>query len=179
MRLSTIKPFQVVSIEAEKLDMRWENIKRRRKMDNMEKMDSMDRMALIVRHCRTFSEKKLKEYDLSFGEQVIMMFLTSHENVNQDTISKTYLMDKSVIAKTLNRLEQKEIIVRKQNPENKRENLISLTQSAKEILEKMQMILEEWNSILYSGMSLEDTETYNRLTKKVEENIEQFLAKDK
>ena len=47
------------------------------------------------------TERKLKEYDLTFGEQVIIMYLASHENVNQDTISKTYQIDKSMIAKTL------------------------------------------------------------------------------
>ena len=141
-------------------------------------MDSTDKMSLIVRHCRTFSEKRLKEYDLTFGEQVIIMYLASHENVNQDTISKTYQIDKSIITKTLSKLEQKGIIIKKQNPENKRENLISLSQSTDRILNRMKETLEEWNTVLFYGLSREEIETVYRLTAKMEENVEQYLKKD-
>lgn len=141
-------------------------------------MDSTDKMSLIVRHCRTFSERKLKEYDLTFGEQVIIMYLASHENVNQDTISKTYQIDKSIIAKTLSKLEQKEVIIKKQNPANKRENLISLSQSADYILDRMKETLEEWNTVLFKGMSQDEIETVYRLTAKMEENVEQYLKND-
>lgn len=141
-------------------------------------MDSTDKMSLIVRHCRTFSERKLKEYDLTFGEQVIIMYLATHENVNQDTISKTYQIDKSIIAKTLSKLEQKEVIIKKQNPANKRENLISLSQSADYILDRMKETLEEWNTVLFKGMSQDEIETVYRLTAKMEENVEQYLKND-
>ena len=141
-------------------------------------MDSIDKMSLIVRHCRTFSERKLKEYDLTFGEQVIIMYLASHENVNQDTISKTYQIDKSLIAKTLSKLEQKNVIIKRQNPDNKRENLISLSQSADHILDRMKETLAEWNTVLFQGMSLEEIETVYRLTAKMEENVEQYLKND-
>lgn len=141
-------------------------------------MDSTDKMSLIVRHCRTFSEKRLKEYDLTFGEQVIIMYLVSHENVNQDTISRTYQIDKSIIAKTLSKLEKKGIIIKKQNPDNKRENLISLDQNADEILDRMKIVLDEWNGILFEGMSKEEIETFYRLTEKMQDNVERILKKD-
>lgn len=135
----------------------------------------MDNMSIIVRCCRIFAERKLKEFDLSFGEQVIIMFLSTHENVNQDTISKTYMIDKGMIAKTLNRLEQKGFVMRKQNPDNRRENIISLTQKGREILNNMGLILKEWNEILYEGMSREDIACVKRLTGKMAENVSNYL----
>ena len=135
----------------------------------------MDNMSILVRHCRTFTERKLREYDLTFGEQIIVMFLSANENVNQDTISKTFIIDKGMVAKTLNKLELKGFIMRKQNPNNKRENIISLTQKGKDILVNMSAVLIEWNEILYDGMSKEDIATVKRLTGKMVENVANYL----
>jgi DNA-binding MarR family transcriptional regulator len=135
----------------------------------------MDNMTIIVRYCRIFTERRLKEFDLTFGEQVILMFLSIHENVNQDTISKTYMIDKGMVAKTLNKLEQKGFIIRKQNPDKKRENIISLTQKGRYILNIMSAISKEWNEILYEGMSKEDISCVKRLTAKMVENVANYL----
>lgn len=135
----------------------------------------MDNMSIIVRYCRTFAERKLKEFDLSFGEQIILMFLSMHKDVNQETISKRYMIDKGMVAKTLNRLEQKDFIMRKQNPDNKRENIISLTQKGTGILDYMNTVLKEWNEMLYEGMSKEEIEDVKRLTKKMVSNVANYL----
>jgi DNA-binding MarR family transcriptional regulator len=135
----------------------------------------MDNMSVIVRYCRAFAERKLKEYDLSFGEQVIIMFLSANENVNQDTISKRYMIDKGMIAKTLNKLEEKGFVMREQNPNNKRENFVSLTQKGTDILDTMSSIYKEWNEIIYAGMSAEDIESLKRLTGMMAENVAKYL----
>lgn len=135
----------------------------------------MDNMSIIIRYCRMFAERKLQEYDLSFGEQVIMMFLSARDNVSQDTISKKFMIDKGMIAKTLTKLEQKEIITRAQNLENKRENIISLTEKGRDILKIMSGVLEEWNEIIYDGMSKEEIECVKHLTGKMVENVAKYL----
>lgn len=132
-------------------------------------------MSIIVRSCRNFTEKKLKEFDLSFGEQIIIMIISAHDNVNQDTISKQFKVDKGMVAKTLNKLEQKGYIMRVQNPDNKRENIVSLTKKGTDILSHMNTVYKEWNDILYEGMSQEDIEHVTRLTDKMAENVSKYL----
>jgi DNA-binding MarR family transcriptional regulator len=138
----------------------------------------MDNMSIIVRYCRIFAERKLREFDLTFGEQVIIMFLSVHKNVNQDTISKTYMIDKGMVAKTLNKLEKKGFIMRKPNPDNRRENIISLTQKGTDILNNMSAIFNEWNEILYEGMSMDDIACLKNLTGKMVENVANHVARD-
>ncbi len=135
----------------------------------------MDNMSILVRYCRSFTERRLREFDLSFGEQIIIMFISTHENVNQETISKTYMIDKGMVAKTLDRLEKKGLIKRRQNPNNKRENILSLQQKGIDVFHIMSDILEEWNTILYEGISKEDIECLKRLTGKMVENVANYL----
>ncbi len=135
----------------------------------------MDNMSILVRYCRTYTERKLKEYDLSFGEQIILMFLSKNENMNQDTIAKTYMIDKSMVAKTLDKLEKKGYVLRKQNPENKRENIISLEQKGYDILCHMRVIHKEWKELLYEGISEEEIKFLNNLTGRMVENVTKYL----
>lgn len=135
----------------------------------------MKNMSIIVRSCRSFTERKLREYDLTFGEQIIVMFISAHENVNQDTISRTFMIDKGMVAKTLNKLEQKGYIVRRQNPDNKRENIVSLTQRGADVLIHMGTVYKEWNDILYEGMSEEEIAYVTKLTEKMAKNVARYL----
>lgn len=135
----------------------------------------MDNFEVIVRYWRNFTEKRLKEFDLTFGEQIIIIFLSKYEKVNQETISKRYMIDKGMVAKTLTRLEDKGFIKREQNPNNKRENIISLTQKSVCIMSDINTIFDEWNKILYGEMSKADIECVKRLTGKMAENITKYL----
>ncbi len=135
----------------------------------------MDNLSVILRYCRNFFEKRLREFDLTFGEQVIIMFLSRNEEVNQDAISKRYMIDKGMVAKTLNKLETKGFILREQNPDNKRENIISLTQKGADILSNIKNIIDEWNEILYEEMSEEEIACMKKLTNKMVENITNHL----
>ena len=135
----------------------------------------MDNLEVIIRYWRSFTEKRLKEFNLTFGEQIIIMFLSRNENINQETISKRYMIDKGMIAKTLTRLEDKGFILREQNPNNKRENIISLTEKSAYIIDDINAIYDEWNKILYDEMSEEDIDSVKRLTSKMAKNVSEFL----
>lgn len=135
----------------------------------------MDNLEVIVRYWRSFTEKKLKEFDLTFGEQIIIIFLSKNENVNQETISKRYMIDKGMVTKTLTKLEDKGFILRERNPENKRENIISLTEKGACIINVIEAIFHEWNKILYSEMSQDDINCVKRLTNKMAENVSGYM----
>ena len=81
------------------------------------------------------------------------------------------MIDKGMVAKTLNKLETKGFISREQNPDNKRENIISLTQKGVDILNNIKNIIDEWNEILYEEMSEDEIACMKKLTNKMVENI--------
>ena len=99
------------------------------------------------------------------------MFLSKNENVNQEAISKRYMIDKGMVAKTLSKLEEKGFIIREQNPDNKRENLISLTEKGVFILDNIHSTLDEWNDILMKDMSQDEINYLKNLTRKMAKNI--------
>lgn len=131
----------------------------------------MNSLSIIVRHSRTFCERKLKQYDIGFPEQVILMYLSENRTVSQDEIAKYFMIDKGAIAKSAGKLEEKDYIERHENPDDKREKLIALSPKGKKILVHMRKILEEWNANFMKGLTEEDIRQFKRITDVMANNV--------
>ena len=135
----------------------------------------MSDLSIIVRGGQVFSTRKLAEYDLNAGEQAILMYLIGHEESNQESIAKFYMLDKGSIARTLAKLESKGFIERKINDENQREKVITLTQKSKDIKNVLTDLLTDWNDVMYEGISEEDIKRFELITSKIAVNISNKL----
>jgi MarR family transcriptional regulator for hemolysin len=116
----------------------------------------INNLSIIARHTRIFIERKLQDFDIGYTEEVIIMFLLGKQNINQESIAKHFMLDKGAIAKTMNKLEEKEMIQRYENPENKREKLISLTEKGENIVKHINIIMDEFHNNIFEGLSESD-----------------------
>lgn len=137
----------------------------------------MNYLSIIVRHSKVFCERRLHEFEVGFPEQVILMYLSSNNEVNQDAIAQHFMLDKGAIAKTLRKLEEKDLIKRHQNPENKRENLITISLAGQGILAEMGAALNEWNQYFFEGLSDLEIRQYENITKKIADNVAKLNEK--
>jgi len=136
----------------------------------------MNAISIITRYSKVFFDRKLLPTHVSFSEQLIIMYLIHNRSVNQENIVKHFMIDKGAIAKTLAHLEQKGLILRIDNPDNRREKLITLTDKAGDTVQFMTDTWKEWNSCLFDGVSKEDTETFQRIALKISENATSAIS---
>ncbi len=113
-------------------------------------------LSIIVRQMRVFAERNLSAMSIGFPEQVILMYLTEHEYVNQEQIATYFEIDKGAVAKTLDKLEEKAFITRTVDPSDKRKKLVGLTTRATELLSGMAREYTEWSRQVCAGISAED-----------------------
>jgi MarR family transcriptional regulator, transcriptional regulator for hemolysin len=139
----------------------------------------MNNLSIIVRQMRVYSERKLLDLNLGFPEQVVLMFLSTHDNSNQDHIAKYFEIDKGAITKTIQKLEEKKFIVRQENVDNRREKLISLSQSGKQIVKVMSSILSEWDACVYDGISKQDRQKLEEIIEIVATNSINLIKENK
>lgn len=138
----------------------------------------MNNLSIIVRHSKVFCERRLLDFGVGFPEQVILMYLASNNGVNQDAIAQHFMLDKGAIAKTLRKLEEKGLVERHQNPENKRENLISIAPDGQSILGEMGKALDEWNQYFFEGLSADEIQQYERVTDIIANNVAKLNEKN-
>ncbi len=132
--------------------------------------------SIISRFSRTFFERKLAESNVGFTEHMIMLYLCKVDVVNQDTIASYFLLDKGAVAKTLNKLENKAYIQRTDNPNNKREKLISITQSGQDKIEYLTKELHVWHNYLFEGLSKEEIEQFLHTISKISSNAASVIS---
>lgn len=137
----------------------------------------MNGLSIIVRYSRTFCEHKLKEFDIGFPEQVILMYLSEYGSVNQEDIAKYFMIDKGAIAKTSSKLEDKGFVERRENPDDKREKKMVLSDKGRQMITYMRKILEEWNECYLKGLTAEDIQQYNRITGIMAKNVTELMCK--
>ena len=137
----------------------------------------MNNLSIIVRHSKVFCDRRLQDLGVGFPEQVILMFLSAKKGVNQDAIAQHFMLDKGAIAKTVKKLEEKELIERHQNPGNKRENLIAIAPQGQVILVEMEKALAEWNQVFFEGLNDEEIRQYEHVTDIIAANVARLNEK--
>lgn len=136
-------------------------------------------LSIIGRYSRTYFERRLSEINVGFTEQLILMHLYKCESINQESIAKHFMLDKGAIAKTLSKLEEKDFITRKDNPNNKREKLITITPKGQSIIGYMDEELQEWHNYLFKGLSTEDIKQFTTIVEKISANAVNAINRGK
>ncbi len=115
----------------------------------------MHHLSVIVRYHWIFCERQLARLgiDLGYPEQSVLLFISVFENANQETIARHLLIDKGAITRTIVKLEEKRLISRQENPHNKREKLLTLTQAGQAMLGPIRQVLATWDEAVLAGLS--------------------------
>lgn len=143
-------------------------------MDHIKKIEETDaseiplgKLVLIISRSHfLYLKKHLKNFNLK-GYQVTMLFeIYKGKNLSQNDIGSNYNIDKGVISRTLKKLEEDGFISREIDKDNRRRNIVSLTQKGEEVVEEIIKIFEEWESEIYQDIDIEK-EILHEVLKKV------------
>lgn len=138
----------------------------------------MNDLSIIVRHMRVFAERSLKQYDIGFPEQAVIMYLISHGKSNQRHIAENFGIDQGAITKTITKLETKGLITRNINPKNRREKIISLTPQAKTLQEELGKTYQQWSTAIFKNISPEQRNSFEETINKMANNSATLLSED-
>lgn len=118
-------------------------------------------ISIIVRKMRTFAERSLSSFDLGFPEQLVLMYLTVHGTSNQESIASSLDIDKGAITKTIAKLQAKGLITREENPKNRREKIVALTDEAQPAINAMKASFLSLQEMMFKGLSSEEIACFN------------------
>ena len=81
------------------------------------------------------------------------MELYHHDGVSQDFLAQKAAMDKSTAARAIQKLEAAGLVRREQNPQDKRENLVYLTEAGREIHPYVKQLMSQWFQMVTEDIS--------------------------
>ena len=135
------------------------------------------RLVKIVNQKRRLMDKIIKPMGFSRIEWQILTYLSDAKGcLVQKQLTQYIDTDQAFIARALDKLEIKKLIVRKIDPEDKRQRNIFLTPKGKPIAEKLLQHGLALNSEIMSGISKKNLDQLDTLTAKIEANIKNIVG---
>ena len=115
-------------------------------------------MSTIHRHHSIYINRRLKDIGLTSGLYGILLCIYDDYKSpkSQQDIAKGLNMNDGTIAKALRKLEDKNMIQRSPNPDNRRQNLISLTDTGLNIAEEFNNLDEKWEKDVFEGLTSDE-----------------------
>ncbi|MBS7007234.1 MarR family winged helix-turn-helix transcriptional regulator [Anaerostipes sp.] len=117
----------------------------------------------------------LKEADLHPGQMPLITSLYKREGVTQKEIADKLGIKPSTINVMIRRLEKKEFVIRKQDPEDQRRSLVYLTVHGRRIYEKISGAAVEIKDEVMKTFTEEEKDELFRLLTKFYEGLEKLV----
>jgi DNA-binding MarR family transcriptional regulator len=113
-------------------------------------------VSIIIRNHFIFMNRELKHLNLTEGQVPCLMVLSHKHGVTQDDLAGMLHIDKGTIARAIQKLEDKELVQRVQDPVNRRRYRLSLTKKGEGIIPEILSVEKEWEDIIFKGFSDEE-----------------------
>ncbi len=130
-------------------------------------------ISLLSKYAKEYGHAKIREAGVSDTEHIICTFLYFHSDAYQDMIADSLMLDKTTVAKAILGLEERGLIKRIQNPDNRRKNILNITDAGKEKIADVVGIYDEWLQKIESCLTDAEKEQFHdcclRLLEKAKE----------
>ena len=127
-------------------------------------LDLLQKINTIYRSAQKYATRELSKNDISAIEAAILTKICNY-SAPQDEISKEIGVDKAYISRVLAKMEEKNLILKKNSQKDKRIREIEITKLGKEKLNIRQQILVKWCEETFGDISLKEL---NLLTEAIE-----------
>lgn len=110
-------------------------------------------LSKISQKMNTEFTKKLAEYNIDSRDYGALSIVYNTSKLSQRQIGEKMVVDRTTMVQLIDSLEKKELITRESNPNDRRQNLIVLTDIGKVIVEKMWVKLEQVEKEIIQSLS--------------------------
>ena len=109
--------------------------------------------------------------EISGGQGRILFILWKTDNLTISEISEKTSLAKNTVSVVINGMVNKGIVERNINPHNRRQTIVSLTEYAKSLQEKYEIVSQQMNVLFYQGFSEEEQRQFERYLARILETL--------
>ncbi len=131
-------------------------------------------ISIVYRQFNTFIGRELANSDLKATELMYLSSLYKRDGVTQDDLAKEFCIDKAATARAIQTLEQKGIIERKTDADDRRSKRIHLLPKADEYKTIIDSIQNKWIDQCNFKISKEELTTFVTVLEKMADNVKEL-----
>lgn len=95
------------------------------------------------------------EVGITLGQYPYLVTLSYDDDLNQDDIAKLFQIDKCGVSRALKKLEEQGLVERTPDPDNRRSNILKLTEKGRSALEYIKEKDDQWEDFIYDCIDLD------------------------
>lgn len=114
------------------------------------------KLSAISKNSWRYTRNRLTHPGLTNAAYDVCGIIHLSGSTNQDNISKALKMDKSSVAKVVNKCVEDGLVERRINPENRREYILTMSEEGRKTVQELIDIVNEWQNEALSDLSDEE-----------------------
>ncbi len=127
-------------------------------------------ITLLSRNIQQELKNVVEPFGITVGEEPYFMELIYEEGITQEELTRRVNVDKAATARVVKSLEEKGLLIRKPDENDKRSKRLYLTDNAKQKYDPMSAKLQEYNKLLTRRLSEDEYQTVYKCLKKLYED---------
>jgi len=132
---------------------------------------------LTAQEIKNFAEKLLKPYHLTLEQFHLLKQMSPDSGMSQRELGNLVNKTPANITRILDRLEQKNLILRHSNPKDRRVSLVFLTDQGSGLIKEVFAIFESFSSQLTQGTTEKEQRITKNVLNKIGDNINSMTHK--
>lgn len=124
----------------------------------------------MMNYCRrykAFIKNEMAEMGMNFIEGMTILSLYGTDGYTAEGLTEAVSCDKSVMTRTLQRLEKEDLVLRKQNPDDGRSWIFCVTEKGERRAEEVVESMKKWSEISFADINEKETEVLLELLLKL------------
>lgn len=128
-------------------------------------------LSMIARGGYIYMTRCLSDFGITGAEVMTLTYLYEHANPRQEDISNYFMLDKGTVAKTMQKLEKKDMIERLVNERDQREKVIHLTEKGYCVKDVCMNLTRLWHETMFNGIAPEEIKTFESVLERISANV--------
>ncbi|WP_126247068.1 MarR family winged helix-turn-helix transcriptional regulator [Chitinophaga rhizosphaerae] len=135
--------------------------------------NALDAITSLRSAMRQFISKKIKEgnYDITYEMLQLLLVLWRGQEVNQQEIANLLIKNKASITPLIDNLSKRKLVVRREDPSDRRNKIIALTKAGREYVEAFNPVLDDFFRLIEKDISKSELERVGDLLMKMRRNL--------
>lgn len=126
---------------------------------------------IVARSLRLYLEKELSHFGVSPSQWMLFMALGEKDHQVQTDLARMVHLDNATVTRIIDKLEKKKLVARKQDIEDRRAQIVSLTPLGKTTWRKWNSIGEKVNQSAKDGVDAGDLAAFFRVMNTIGDNL--------
>jgi DNA-binding MarR family transcriptional regulator len=127
---------------------------------------------MVSMKMRRILEKRIKSFDITAHQFGTLLLISKKGSMTQKMISAMTVDDEALTSRLVVRLMEKKLVQRQKNPDDKRQQLVSLTSKGEEVLKQLTPIAMQINGEIKSLLNEDEFQSLLKTLNKINSGLE-------